>query len=385
MIFNLLEELIARIEQMRHSIRMEVLHERVNQTFQQKTEEKLKCIKFEVQELLRSEERLLLFVNPQLYTQYRLKCDILNQIEYHGVQVLKKYGDTEIYFSSLLKELIQKQFRLNISAPMVTTIKSNKDYFWADIERELIGIPSGEEHHLTSLPDLVHEISHFIIAYDSANKWVIGNIHSKIEEYFNEALFEIEDNTRRPRSLLIDIPKWKDYWNNKWIIEFACDMLATYFVGSAYAWTNLKIAMADLPKDIYNIEKDEHPSHEARMRAINEMLRMIGCESEIESINLAWGSLLTLPSHTKPDNYRLVFPDILLQNLAYNIYNGCQNYGYLSYTQQLLKIESPISELMNRAWDALLNKPSEYQVWEKEQVKELHKRFNFQSSDVQNT
>ena len=387
MIFKLLEELIVRIEQMRHSIRMVVLHTKVNQNFQQKIDTHLKHIKFEILEILGSEYRNLPsnIVGINFYSDYRLCCERIHEIEYHGVQVLRKYGDREYYFLNLIKEIIQNQLRVSISIPMVTTIKSNNEYFWADIGYELIGIPSGEEYHLTSLPDLIHEISHFIIGNPNINVWLIGDITTKINNHFDKEFADAEDRARSSQKLLRDLPIWKNNWNDKWLIEFSCDMLATYFVGSAYAWTNLKISAADLPKDIYSVDKKEHPSHEARMRAINEMLIMIGEESEIASINKEWDELLNFPNYDKPNNYGMVFPEILLKNLAFNIYTGCQKMGYLSYPEQMNQIEYPISKLMNDAWHFLLAEPSKYNIWEKEQIKILHKKFNFESSDVQNT
>ena len=87
MIFTLFEELLSRIEQMRNSITMNRLHPKVNQSFQQKTDELLKNIKFQINDLLRSEERFLPLTNQNFYSQYRSICDKLIEIEYHRVQV----------------------------------------------------------------------------------------------------------------------------------------------------------------------------------------------------------------------------------------------------------------------------------------------------------
>jgi hypothetical protein len=385
MIFTLFEELLSRIEQMRNSIMMNRLHPKVNQSFQQKTDELLKNIKFEINDLLRSEERFLPLTNQNFYSQYRSICDKLIEIEYHRVQVLKKFGESELYFFNLIKTLIQHEFKITISTPMVTAIRSNKDYFWADVGYELIGIPSGEEWHLTSLPDLAHEIGHFLIAYDTSNYWITGDIRTKIADFFEKEFIEVQDNKRRPQILLTLLPQWKSYWESKWLTEFACDMLAIYFVGPAYAWTNLKISAAELPNDIYTFEKDSHPSHEARMRAMNEMLIMMGMKSDIAPISKAWENLLSLPAYKKPDNYALAFPDSLLQHLAYNIYRGCQNQGYLSYSEQLRKIERPLSAIMNEAWDILRDNPAAYHTWEKERILTLHSRFNYSDINGQNT
>ncbi len=386
MIFTLFEELLPRIEQMRVSIRMDRLHSKVNQKFQQKTDELLINTKFQILEKLRTSDRLLPLTNFSFYRDYRAICDKLLEIEYHRVQVLKRFGASEYYFFNLIKAITQKEFKINVSVPMVTAIRSNKDYFWADVGYELIGVPNGEEWHLTSLPDLAHEISHFIIAYDGDKHWITGDIRPKISEFYSKEIIEVEDNSRRPRILLEKLPQWENNWKKKWLVEFACDMLAIYFVGPAYAWTNLKIAIADPPEDIYDPEKESHPSHEARMRAINEMLIMLDMNNHIIPIKNAWDELLSLPPYQKrPDNYSLAFPDILLQNLAFNIYQGCQKFGYLSYPEQLEKMDNPVSKVMNEAWDVLRNNPTKYPSWEKENIKTLHQKFNYESSAYQNT
>ncbi|MPR31793.1 hypothetical protein [Salmonirosea aquatica] len=337
----------------------------------------LRELKLEINGLLGSEKSPNSLTNPNIYIKYQRLCEKLNAIEHDRVQVLVKFDNTGQYFSDLIRDLTQNQFKVSMSSIMVATIRSNRDYFWADVGCKLIGVPNGEEWHLTSLPDLAHEIGHFVFDFNSDNNWIVGNISQDISEVFQKEMIEVEDNTRRSQELLELLPKWMSLWKKTWLIEFTCDMLAIYFVGPAYAWTNLKIASSDPPKDIYNIDKPTHPSHESRMRAINEMLRVMEMGDEADLILDSWNGLLSLPIYTEPNHYQLVFPDVILQHLAFNVYQGCQNLGFSPYPEQVEKLSFSMSKLMNEAWDVLRSEPSNFQTWEKEKILALHSHFNY--------
>lgn len=71
-------------------------------------------------------------------------------------------------------------------------------------------------------------------------------------------------------------------WETKWSEDLACDLIGTYLVGPAYAWSNMKIcAVSGGLNNIFSNTKhfSDHPPDEARMRCIFMMLEQIGCSA----------------------------------------------------------------------------------------------------------
>lgn len=379
MIKSLFYELIARVDRQREILSNCQIYPEFDR-FKRKTEESLQNLKINILGEINSDSWLIPNSDANFYSSYQQKSEKVMVLEYYRIQVLIKCGRTEIFFY-LLTKLLLKQFRIPATPPMISSgVSSRKeDYFWAETHHTLIGVPPGEDFHLVHLPDLIHELAHIIIEYVEVNdNGITGDTKNKIEEFYQNELWAIEDNHHPSKEKLINkVTKWKENWLNSWLIEFCCDMMATYFVGPAYAWTNLKLSLSEPPQDVWEVNSSNHPSHEARMRAVNEMLRCSGFGNRINEINKEWTRFLAIHDDKEPTNYSLAYPDELIEHLANTIYYKCQELGYLSYQEQLQKINSPVSGLMNEAWDTLMNKSIDYVEWEKIKVENLKKDINF--------
>lgn len=381
MLKSLFYELIARIERQRNELSNYQLYPEFYR-FKMKTEDSLHDLKMKILYEIQSDNWMIPNSDANFYSSYQQKSEKVMVLEYYRVQVLNKCGNTEIFFY-LLTKLLLKQFRVSATPPMISSgVSSRKeDYFWAETHHTLIGVPPGEDFHFINLPDLIHELAHIIIDYVEVNEnGITGNIRSKIEEFYKKELWSIEDNNNPSKVKLLDkVTKWQDNWLNNWLIEFCCDMMATYFVGPAYAWTNLKLSLSEHPEDVYEINSKNHPSHEARMRAINEMLRCSGFGNSVQEISMEWKRFLDIHGNREPVNYELAFPDELIEDLANTIYSKCKEHGYLSYEEQLKKLNNPISEVMNEAWDILRNNSADYGEWEKQKLEKIKAQINYTS------
>ena len=105
-------------------------------------------------------------------------------------------------------------------------------------------------------------------------------------------------------------------------MEFTCDFIATYLVGPAYAWTNLKLTTLSSGKDRIYADSPSHPSDESRMRAIFFMLKLMGHTAELTQIEESWKEFLAASNNPIPSNYNFIFPQSIIEQLAKNVFAG---------------------------------------------------------------
>lgn len=371
MIQPLLHELLYRIDKLRQVLQPENLHPQINERYLQDTQHQLQGLRTKLLQVLQSNAWVLPGTRANFYSDYQRLNETLLKIEYYRVQVIRQYGPPELYFNSLMRRM-WKEMGISGSAPLVTTISTSSNYFWAMASFNLIGAPPGEEAHLLNLPDLIHEVGHILHNYfNSPYPALTGSIAHTIQNQFQQEHWSVEDE-ERPASLKEKLINWEKSWLNAWQVEFTCDILATYFTGPAYAWTNLKLSVAERPENIYETEAESHPSHEARMRAINHMLRLMGHGEVAGQVAQEWNEILSLPGYQEPPYYAMAFPDNLLEELVQNIFEGCQLQGWFSFDEQVTRFGEPVSRLINQAWQKLKRDQSGYARYEQTTIRSLY-------------
>jgi len=314
-------------------------------------------------------------MNPDLIVNYLETYKGLSEevqlIESFPLPVILKYSPSEHYFHKLIALLVE-QIEYPLLSPVVSTIST--DYYWTHISYRLIAVPLCEEHLLLNIPDLFHEIGHLLKdAYSSAME---GNFKKYLTDYISNEKKRIIDENRSDQYLGI-LDEIKRKWDEDWTNEFIGDMIATYLVGPAYAWTNLRLCTNSLSSDnvfwpsIEKFRETMHPSDEARMRGIYQMLRQFDFGSQIEEIDNKWQQYIQISGYDKPIDYNYFYPNDLLDNLAKNVFTGCQNVGLVSYAEQIEGNEINIVRLLNDAWNEFNNAPLNYPSWERKQIRKL--------------
>ena len=286
-------------------------------------------------------------------------------------QVIINYGPAEHYFNKKIKR-IYDEIKNSQTPPLITTISNSESYYWAHPYFAIIAVPLGEERNLLNLPDLYHEICHFI--YKQFASFLIGNFHDVIQKYFDDEIERVLEEHRAPRYIAFYRDKLQK-WHNGWIEEFTCDLVATYLVGPAYAWTNLKLSTISSGNDRIYIDSPSHPSDEARMRAILQMLHITGQGANAMEIKKSWDKFLIATSNPVPPDYKYIFPNHLLEQLAENVLAGCQAIGLAEYEAQVLEFGTPVSKILNDAWDILLKDQEAYDSWEINAIETIKKQL----------
>jgi len=335
--------------------------------FLQKTNQLLEELRADIELLIHSGDLDIEALANYHVIRYNTFHERLLMIELFRYLVITNYGEAEAYFKKKISRIYNEIACLQ-KQPIITTISNSENYYWALPTYDIIAVPGGEEKTLLNLPDLYHEMGHLI--YNQSQFYLNGDTETAVARFYQDEIQRVVDEQRDSKLISFYRDK-KARWLNGWIMEFTCDFIATYLVGPAYAWTNLKITTLSSGKDRVYADSPSHPSDEARMRAIFFMLRQLGYTTEVLPMEADWQSFLKTTRNPIPANYQFVFPHGLIETLGKNVYQGCESVGLRSYPEQLSKFKTPISKILNDAWLELFTNPANYKVWEEEKIKEI--------------
>ena len=299
--------------------------------------------------------------------RYNTFTERLQTIELFRYLVIINYGNPETYFKKKIVK-IYKEINCLQTEPIITTISNSENYYWALPTYNIIAVPSGEEKNLLNLPDMYHEIGHLLDKQHRTD--LIGSFIQKLDKFYKDEEQRVIDEQRDARLVGFYREKHAN-WINGWIMEFICDFIATYLVGPAYAYTNLKLSTLSSGKDRLYADFPSHPSDESRMRAIFYMLGLLGFDQEVITINNSWKVFLNNTNNPIPTFYSYVFPQQLIQQLGDEVFKGCSVIDLRSYPDQVKQFTLPISKILNEAWTEVMNNTSGYKVWEEQKIKDI--------------
>jgi hypothetical protein len=339
----------------------------IDEKFLKKTIEDLSQVSVEIQQLIDSGDLEIEPLAPNNIIKYNTFHESLLKIELFRYLVVINYGRPEEYFKKKITR-IYAEINCLQKTPIITTISNSDNYYWALPMYDIIAVPTGEEKNLLNLPDLFHEMGHLI--YNQYEVFLKGNIDHSIRDFYQKEILRVH-HEQRPVKLITFFQEKESWWISSWVMEFTCDLIATYLVGPAYAWTNLKLTTRSSGDNAVYMDSPSHPSDESRMVAVFMMLEKMGHTKEVHSIQEDWKKFLTVTKNPIPSNYQYIFPQALLKELVDAVFLGCKQIDLRIYRDQVAQYTSPISKVLNDAWEKIFSDPVQYQAWEKERIKEI--------------
>ena len=291
---------------------------------------------------------------------YRSLANDVMDIELYRYLAIVNYREqVDGHFEDLLARIYKEIGSLQ-TCPFVSTFSNSDTYYWAEIGSGMIALPYGEERNILNLSDLYHEIGHFL--YEQHKPDFVGDLSARIDAFYKQkhATFPLATNAL-------------NRWEMTWMEEFACDLIATFLTGPAYAWTNLKITTASSVLNVFgnpNLQSD-HPANEARMRAIFAMLRLTSHKTELAEIEKSWAGFLNNISKKRPTCYQDIYPQEFIDRLAQSVFEGCRTIALRSYSEQLTLPSPPVSLVLNEAWNILHTSSDKFKSWEESKVAEF--------------
>jgi hypothetical protein len=259
---------------------------------------------------------------------------------------IKHYKEPEIFFYQVITQ-IYTEHRINALPPIVSTISNHDYYYWAVPYFEIIALPSGEEHSLLNLPDMYHEIGHLLHSMFGGKSCEISA--TVIDKHFAREIVRVQDDGTAAH-FQAKLEEAKYLWDASWLEEFTCDLAGTYMTGAAYAWTNLKLLSTGHGSTKIFEYSQSHPADEARMRIIILMLEKLGLSDDKNLVEEAWRVFLKDTEVFRPNDYPLLYPQKLLEQIVNEFFNFYQNADLASYSELVAKGTNSISQLLNDAW-----------------------------------
>ncbi len=163
---------------------------------------------------------------------------------------------------------------------------------------DLIFVPSLEPDRLLGLADLYHELGH-IILFREERRLVFPGM-TAVDRHFDRLMRQGQHAGWAPQSLQ-EIEQFRHMWRGAWFLEFGADLIATYLVGPAFGWCNIRTS-TNIGGELFQ-GSDTHPADDARSMAIGLMLHKLGERQAAGEIRARWLELVALSSESEPPRY----------------------------------------------------------------------------------
>jgi hypothetical protein len=276
------------------------------------------------------------------------------------VLALSRFSEADARFTRLMGLILSE---LNWPyGPLLGSALSTMHYYTITGD-DLIVAPALESSRLLSIADIYHEFAHFPCIRDEA---ALGLAKAITAPLVHLAGYAVQQNwPTTTRELILNATQ---RWVDNWKVEVACDLIATYWLGPAYAWTNLRLCFAR--SDVFG-GVDSHPADHARQMAIEKMLEKMGFHVEQSDVHKAWAEMLTVSRQTKPQTFDVEYPQPVLDALVSTVHTYCVSKAFAIYDPGKLTVAA----LINQAWVEFINDPAKYVSWETKAVHELEKRL----------
>jgi hypothetical protein len=262
-----------------------------------------------------------------------------------------------------------------INYPLIPPVVScqSQFYFQAYPLFNLLSVPQKEVDFLLHLPDLHHELGHFVLVEE--NNPQIDGFQKAHEKSLADALtylFNLKTQpSRGPKQDTAILPIWETCWVNAWMTEFYCDVFGVCSSGPAYGWAHFHLC-TKRGGDPFHVERSpfsSHPSDEARMIVILDALTELGHGAQAASIEQNWKTLLGIGGYKATPEFGRCYDRNLLKTIAKSSVSGYRTIGCSPSSS--LKGKAKIYDALNEAWSRFWADPSQYAAWEKGQVAQL--------------
>lgn len=284
----------------------------------------------------------------------------LRLIEDGLVLALSRFSSADAMLTRLLK-LIGTEINWPYK-PVLGSAISTMHYYTIPAN-DLIFAPSLESLRLLSIADIYHELAHFFCARDLTAMNLIAAISPALSKIAAQAMQQ-----SWPKPTVELFVRAMQRWLADWKIEFACDLIATFCLGPAYGWTNVRLCFAR--SDVFS-GVDTHPADHARQLAIEQMLDKMGLTKERLDLHNAWADMLNVSKQMKPQTFDVEYPPPVIDALVATLHSYCLSKKLNPYDAS----KTTVANLINSAWNGFLATPANYATWEAQALLDLEARL----------
>lgn len=300
---------------------------------------------------------------------YNVFVELVEAMEYGPLALFDHFNRRDLYFYRFARKFCE-QIGYTGRPPLMNA--HSHQYFYSLPYLNLIGVPLGEDKHLLALPDFAHELGH--IVWVGIYKDFLRKFSQKLRRYIRgqktKAINQSASATYQQQFDLL-----QNLWLKHYVIEFFCDMFATWLLGAAFGWSHLRLTLAtssSLYVPGFGYGGGTHPSDEARMRGILKTLELMGDHHNASAISNKWDAFKTILPDQPDNEYSYCYPDHLLEQLAAQVSSVCQQLGLKAHTDQP-KDDDNLPSLLQWAWVTYHQDPADFPNREAEKVIDLNK------------
>jgi hypothetical protein len=219
-----------------------------------------------------------------------------------------------------------------------------------------------------ALPDLYHELAHLVVYRERPVLEV--PVLAIIHKYFADALRKGRQKGSG-QTVLDAIAKNSTLWTSLWHVEFACDMVATYWCGPAYGLANLRLSATR--GDPYQ-DSGTHPADDARKVGIECILKLAGESAAANEIDRMWQDLKRLSPSVQPGGYTMRYPVQLLEKVAQCVYQECAGLGFRRFSQHQSG-SAIVGGAIAQAWQAFQKDAASFAAYEAAAIQALRSKL----------
>jgi hypothetical protein len=203
--------------------------------------------------------------------------------EYFVVPFLRGFDDTAMELTDLCRRITTAVDWPHSGWPLVARGATNYFHFIADEEDELILAPALAGSTVLPLPDLVHEMAHALVRNGERRQTLLAEWCS--DDYVVVRVVEALGESKFARMAA-------RHWVEHGVEEIACDAIAAWVTGPAYAWQHIRACWGrEEGKSVYD-DSDYHPPDHARFEVIELALSRVGGQDELDEIREAWNRII---------------------------------------------------------------------------------------------
>jgi len=302
-------------------------------------------------------------LEPNFFMDFKRLSELVLNVEDSSLLILKRCSEDDRLLSALLQRMC---LEVGYCDPPPLCGALSFQYFQALVGMDIIMAPQTQGRELLAIPDLYHELAHFVV-FRKRDPFEVGAL-ALIHRYFANALRKAQQQGS-PQATLDGLIESHALWAGDWQVEFLCDMIATFWCGPAYGWANLRLSATR--GDPYQ-EVLTHPADDARRIGINCMLELIGETEAARRIDARWEELKRLSPSSQPAGYNRRYPVKLLQELAEAVYQACSDASFRAFRQQNERFgAASICCLVNQCWTSFVVDAAGFAAFEKTALQRL--------------
>jgi len=294
---------------------------------------------------------------------YKRIVEELDFLELVGVAALIRVNEEDRSMTKVVG-VIAEEIKYPLIPPVVSC--QSQGYFQAFPGLNLLSIPQKEVYFLLHLPDLYHELAHFLLT--EKNNPAVEPFQEALRRSIMAGRGHVADllsnEGRGTKGFVNKLRAWDANWVCGWGIELCCDLFAVLACGPAFAWSHLHLCAkrAGDPFLVDNAPDSTHPSDAARMFVMLEALGNLEYSVEALAIEEKWNQLLAQAGYAENADYTICFPHALLARVASYAFVGYQSIGCAPSSKWS---GAKTHDLFNEAWQRFWSDPKLYAEWEK--------------------